>query len=68
VKITRIPVRFEGTSLPIEAEKCIPYSNQDDIAYILEVAEAILNFKEPLPQVTNHFETSTSVSGLDSTF
>lgn len=67
VKIVRMPVRLEGAALPIEAEKCIPYWNQDDIAYILEVAEAILNFKEPLHPVTNHFDTSTSVTGFDST-
>jgi tetratricopeptide (TPR) repeat protein len=65
VKITRVPARLTGATLPIDAEKCIPYSTRDDIAYILEVAQAIVNYKEPLRQMPNHFETSPSMTGLD---
>lgn len=65
VRITKVPQRLSGSSMPLEAEKCIPYSTQDDVAYILEVAEAILNYKEPMHQMTNHFETSPSITGLD---
>lgn len=67
VRITRVPPRLTGVTLPIEAEKCIPYSTRDDIAYILEVAQAILNCKEPLRHMPNHFETSPSINGLDQT-
>ncbi len=67
VRITRVPPRLTGVTLPIEAEKCILYSTRDDIAYILEVAQAILNCKEPLRHMPNHFETSPSINGLDQT-
>jgi len=65
VRIAKIPSRFAGVKLPIVAEKCIPYSNEEDVAYVLEVARAILNFKEPLRQVPNHLEASPSMTGFD---
>ncbi len=67
VRIAKIPSRFVGVKLPIAAEKCIPYSNEEDVAYVLEVARAILNFKEPLRQVPNHFDASPSMTGFDQT-
>jgi tetratricopeptide (TPR) repeat protein len=63
VRIAKLPVRLEGSQLPMEAEKCIPYSNEEDISYVVEVAKAILNYKEPAPQLHNHFETPTMTIG-----
>lgn len=67
VRITKLPPRLTGVSLPVGAEKCIPYSTADDITYILEVAKAILNYKDPLRQMPKHFETASSMTGVDQT-
>lgn len=67
VRIARLPERLRGSTLPIEAQKCIPYSNEKDVDYILEVAKAILNFKEPHHHLANHFESVSSMTGLDQT-
>ncbi|MFA6221664.1 MAG: hypothetical protein WC647_05065 [Desulfomonilaceae bacterium] len=67
VRIGRIPERLRGSTLPIEAQKCIPYSNEKDVDYILEVAKAIVNFKEPHHHLANHFESVSSMTGLDQT-
>jgi len=66
-RIARIPERLRSATLPIEAQKCIPYSNEKDVDYILEVAKAILNFKEPHHHLANHFESVSSMTGLDQT-
>ncbi len=67
IRIARLPERLTGSVLPLEAQKCIPYSNENDVAYILEVAKAILNFKEPHHNLPNHFESVSSMTGLDQT-
>lgn len=63
VRIAKIPLRLQGTNLPIEAQRCIPYSNEDDIKYIIEVAKAVLSYKDPAPQIHNHYETAQMTAG-----
>jgi hypothetical protein len=64
VRIAKLPPRLRVANLPINAEKCIPYSNEDDISYILEVCKALINYKEPARPVINHFG-NVSMTGLD---
>lgn len=64
VGIAKLPQRLKVANLPINAEKCIPYSNEDDIFYILEVAKALVNYKEPSRPLSNHLG-SVSMTGLD---
>lgn len=63
VRIAKLPLRLEGTQLPLEAQKCIPYSNEEDISYIIEVATALINYKDPVPQVPNHYDTPQMTIG-----
>ncbi|MFH0959477.1 MAG: tetratricopeptide repeat protein [Pseudomonadota bacterium] len=56
VRIAKLPLRLQGATLPLDAEKCIPYSNEEDIFYIIEVATSILNYKESTPPRLNHYE------------
>ncbi len=50
-KILRLPQHLLDQELPFEAEKCIPYSDENDVIYILAVAEE-LKLAPELPQKT----------------
>ena len=63
VRIAKLPLRLEGTQLPLEAQKCIPYSNEEDVSYIIEVATALINYKDPFPQLHNHYDTPQMTIG-----
>jgi tetratricopeptide (TPR) repeat protein len=40
-RISRLPPHLADHPLPVETDKCIPYVNQDDARYILEVAATL---------------------------
>ena len=40
-RISRLPPHLVDHQLPFETDKCIPYVNEDDARYILEVAAAL---------------------------
>jgi hypothetical protein len=43
-RISRIPARLTEALLPIDAERCIPYTSEDDVNYILEIAVSLSEF------------------------
>ena len=63
VRIAKLPLRLEGTQLPLEAQKCIPYSNEEDVSYIIEVATALINYKDPVPKLHNHYDAPQMTIG-----
>lgn len=42
-KILNLPDRFHDQTLPFSADKCIPYTDREDVDFILQVAAALTN-------------------------
>lgn len=40
-RITRLPARFAEVDLPLSTSRCIPYADDDDVQYVLDVAGAL---------------------------
>jgi tetratricopeptide (TPR) repeat protein len=46
-RISRLPQHLTDYDLPFETTKCIPYINQDDVNFILDVAAELMRRREP---------------------
>jgi tetratricopeptide (TPR) repeat protein len=45
-KISRLPQHLMDSALPVAADKCIAYADEDDVRYILDVATELLKARE----------------------
>ncbi len=48
-RIVPIPTRLANTALPIDARRCIAYTTEEDINFIIEIAEALKENSQSLP-------------------
>jgi len=48
-RISKLPQRFSDYSLPFSTSACICYTDEDDVRYILEVAESLVGPEQPRP-------------------
>jgi hypothetical protein len=56
-RMSRLPQHLQDQPLPFPVEKCLPYADEDDVKFILEVAEALskLQKSEPDDAQIEHF-------------
>jgi tetratricopeptide (TPR) repeat protein len=47
-RISRLPSHLADYQLPFETNKCIPYVNEDDVRFILDVAAALRDSRQPV--------------------
>jgi len=45
-RMSRLPQHLQDQSLPLSAEKCIPYVDDEDVRFVVEVAEALSNINK----------------------
>lgn len=46
-KLTKLPERYEDYQLPLEANRCITYVDEDDVRFILDVAKDLAGIHRP---------------------
>jgi tetratricopeptide (TPR) repeat protein len=46
-KLTRLPQRYEDYQLPVDANRCITYGDEDDVRFILDVAKELVSIHRP---------------------
>jgi hypothetical protein len=46
-RISRLPQHLADLILPIETDKCVPYADEEDLRFIVELAKAISSLEEP---------------------
>jgi tetratricopeptide (TPR) repeat protein len=46
-RISRIPQHLADQALPIDAEKCVPFADEEDLRFVVELARALASYKEP---------------------
>jgi hypothetical protein len=45
-RMSRLPHRLLDLSLPFSTEKCVPYADEEDVKFIVEVAESLSNLQK----------------------
>ncbi|MBI5250396.1 MAG: tetratricopeptide repeat protein [Desulfomonile tiedjei] len=46
-RISRLPQHLADRELPIDADRCVPYADEEDLRFIVELARALASYKEP---------------------
>ncbi len=46
-RISRLPQHLSDQALPIETNRCVPYADEEDLRFIVELARAVASFREP---------------------
>jgi hypothetical protein len=46
-KISRLPQHLTDYRLPFEANRCIPYTDEEDVRFILDVAAELMSARDP---------------------
>lgn len=62
-RMSRLPQHLHDYPLPFPAEKCLPYVDEEDVKFIVEVAEALTNLQklEPNNNGVEHFNGAPAV-------
>jgi hypothetical protein len=46
-RMSKLPQHLADQQLPIDAHKCVPFADEEDLRFIMELAKAVATYKEP---------------------